>query len=311
MRLYLEDEIEHILILGAGASVDYGLPVWSDLDLLIKEKISKDEANYQYKKEMLNWIDKVGKEKEKKYDTIDECIAEESMSQEYLDDSEQECLDGSEIENQMFRVIKDIFNEAYKKDAKGWIRVLNEKILKGKERLERKIAFINYNYDDVLDKNFLIFSYLPLKLQRYNKRERLNTLSKVIACALYPHGCFFSKQELENTPHIKKHIDTMKSHDEKHLDVVSCYESKTHVIEKYDHGGTIKLYLLGLGGGLKINLNSIKFKIPISEIHVTIKDNSMKDKVMEFLSKEYKIPKTEINVYTTCEELVEKCFNSQ
>ena len=53
MKFELRSEVEHVLVLGAGASVDYGLPVWIDLNLLILEKINKDTKNsYKYKKEI-------------------------------------------------------------------------------------------------------------------------------------------------------------------------------------------------------------------------------------------------------------------
>lgn len=56
MKFELSSNIEHILVLGAGASVDYGLPVWEDLGLLIKKEVEKDIDNrYEYKKEILSW----------------------------------------------------------------------------------------------------------------------------------------------------------------------------------------------------------------------------------------------------------------
>jgi hypothetical protein len=293
----LNNNIEYVLVLGAGASVDYGLPTWRNLSLLVKEKIGKDtEKRYQYKKEILDWIDKVGEKK--KYKTIDECIKEESASKEYHSN-------GHEIENELFLVMKDIFNEIYKEQDNGWIRALNEKILLNKGNgLEHKIAFINYNYDNVLDKNFLIYTYLPQKHQLFNYRERLEALSKSVVKVLHPHGTFSSTSE--HSPRLYKVINTMKSGNEKYLNVVSCFESEGHSIGK-DYG-SLKLYILGLGGGLQINLNNMAFRNLVSEIHVTIKNTDEKDKIINFLSKRYNVPTTEINVYTTCKELIEKCF---
>jgi hypothetical protein len=73
MNLRLRSKINKVLILGAGSSVEYGLPLWKDLSFLIHEKINKDTENrYKYKKEIVSWLNKVGEDKE--YETIDRCI---------------------------------------------------------------------------------------------------------------------------------------------------------------------------------------------------------------------------------------------
>ena len=56
-------------------------------------------------------------------------------------------------------------------------------------------------------------------------------------------------------------------------------------------------------------MSNINFDNRISEVHVTIKESSKRDDIITFLSEKYEIPKTEIVVYSTCEELVKKCFN--
>lgn len=301
MKLYLDKNIGHILVLGAGASVDYGLPTWKELSTLIRKKIQNDkETRYTHKKEILEWMDKV--DKEGKYKTIDECIKEESVSEEYHST-------GSEIENQVFEVIKDVFTEKYNDTNSGWIRTLNEKILSNRQaRLEKSIAFVNYNYDSVLDKNFLDFTYLPEKRRRYIDRNRLDNLEGIVVPALFPHGNVFSDHEVDSSS-IKRYLETMKSNDPEHLDVVSCFESNRHEVGKYEYGGNVKLYILGLGEGLRINLDNIEIKLPISEIHVTIMDSNLRDIIIKFLSEKYSIPTTEIKVYPTCNELIEECFN--
>ena len=299
MDFSLSRGVNSILVLGAGASVDYGLPVWNDLGSLIKEKLSKDQIGFfQYKKEILAWVDKVGERKE--YSTIDQCLERESVSNEYH-------ANGSEIENQIFLIIKDIFLEKYKEGNGGWIRKLNEKILDNTS-LVNKMAFINFNYDDVLERNLLNFEHLPQKHKLLNHRITLDRLTRIKIPALYPHGTLFSQEELASPYHVDRNFHTMKSGVGNFIDAVSCYESERHVVKADIYMSSLKLYLLGLGAGLRVNLGNISFDAPISEIHVTIKNPSMKEEVLGFLHEKYKLPTGQINVYGNCKELVEACF---
>ncbi len=296
MEINLENQVGHVLILGAGASVDYELPTWKKLGLLMRKKLNEGTEN-NYKIEMLAWMDKVGEQK--KYRTIDECMTKESVSSEYRGN-------GYDIEDEIFLVIKEILDEKYKDNEDGWIEILNKKILDN-THLAKKIAFINYNYDSVLYKNFLNFKYLSQKERESTRSNELSVLSKTKAPALFPHDYLFSEKEIENYPCLNIYSNTPKTDNERDINAVSCHDSEHHNIVKF--GPAIKLYILGLGEGLQVNLNKISLSLSISEVYVTIKDANKKDEVINFLSEKYKTV-TEIQVYDTCKELVEKCFNN-
>lgn len=299
MEFTLGHNRKYVFILGAGASVDYGLPTWKELNNLIKTKIENDKNDqYKYKKEILDWLNKIGDDKT--YKTIDECITRESVSKNYHEN-------GHEIEDEIFRIVKDVFEEVYRENETGWIRKLNDKIKDSESMsLENRIAFINYNYDNVLDKNFLNFDYLPKKYKFFNNKDRLDILSSVKISCLYPHGYFSSEY---NSPYIHKEAETIKSSNKEFIDTVSCYESKKHNVVTYNSVQKMSLYILGLGGGLEINLNNIHFNNKISEIYITIKNKEREDQVTNFLSNKFKIPPTEIKAYKDCGDLIVNCFN--
>jgi hypothetical protein len=301
MQVVIDSDVNRILVLGAGSSVGYGLPAWKELGKMISEELNNDKTDtYKHKDSIRNWISKVGDCK--KYKTIDECIKEESSSKEFHSD-------GPEIENEIFLAIKNTFLRLYKENPEEWIMVLNEKILRDKKSShETKLAFINYNYDNVLEKNFLNFSYLSEK-QRLVNRERLEELSDHRVTALFPHGNFHLSDKVNPHGHISKVSNTFKSFDKKFVDAVSCHESEPHYISKSGYATySSKLYILGLSGGLQVNLDRINFDHLINEVHITIHNKNYKDELIDYLCKKYKKDPSSIKVYDSCRDLIEKCF---
>lgn len=298
MKFTVKSSVRKILILGAGASADYGLPTWKSLTNLIKHELDNDKENaIQHKKDILTWLNDVGEQK--KYKTIDECIQNESYSSAYPH--------GMDIENEVFHIMKMVFINSYKENEGGWLKILNEKILQKPEAsIENTIAFINYNYDNVLERNFLNFSYLHPKYQNYKYRGRLGSLINTKVDCLFPHGSLFKD---EPSDHIRRNIETMKSHDNNRLDAISCYENESHsVMISTSSVVSLDLYILGLGGGLEINLNNIEFDDKVVRVHVTVAKDFDKDRVVEFLAKKYKLPEERITTYDSCIDLINKCF---
>lgn len=294
------DYRNNVFILGAGASKDYGLPIWKELDSLIKERLKGTGSNqYSRAKDILIWLYKIGERNE--YKTIDECIEKESVSGIYHSD-------GDTVENELFRSIKDIFNEVYVENNEGWITRLSDKILRQPGRFEEKIAFISYNYDDILEKNLLRFEYLPGKHSRLNYKSRLDQLSKARVPVLYAHGNFYSKPEVSQNSHTERHFRTIKSDVSGYIDAVSCYESYNHEIDHSVYANALNLYILGLGGGLRFNLSKLSINQPVSQIFVTISNASDDEEVIKFLNTKFKVSAENISIYRDCTNLIEKCF---
>lgn len=302
MNFQLPSHVRNILILGAGASAEYGLPVWDELGPLITAKIRNDFTGaYQYKEEILTWINKIGQGK--KYVTLDQCLQVESAERDFH-------TTGTAVENQIFLILKDIFTERYNLNGDGgWIRKLNEKLLRPKSGSPgTAISFINYNYDDVLERNLLNFEYLPDKHKRLNFRDRLKELSEKEFATLYPHGNLFSVDELSYRHNVSRSSHTMKSGEDDFVDAVSCLESYPYRVITGPNIMGLTLYILGLGGGLQINLGNLDFDVSVSRIHVTIRNPAVREGLVNYLIERFQIPSDKISVYDDCQHLVESCF---
>lgn len=318
MKKYLSVEKNKIFILGAGSSVDYGLPVWSELTILIKDYLEGEKGkNNKHKKEILEWLSLIS---EDSYHTLDECIYNETSSSKYKEN-------GQDIEFEIFRILEEIFRALYSKEfyykETSWIKNLNEKIRKKVYLDSTNIFFINYNYDNVLADNILDFSYLSKTERERLYRERIENLSDIstggdsekIPC-LHPHGLF----NYSDRGFLLEETDTINSHNDSIHEAVSCYHSKKHEVNFSHNSKGVNLYILGLGAGLKLNIQNIIFsdKSIIKNIYVTIKSNSNKTKqenekdkkeIIDFLKEEFSLQEDNITSFEDCVTLIEGCFS--
>ena len=296
MEIEISHNKKHIFILGAGSSKDYCMPTWNELSEKVTNYIKQDTDNkYKYKSEIHDWLKMLS---DNKYLTIDECISNESVN--FRDK-------GDEIENEIFTIFKDIFIESYKPNNEGWIKILNIKILQ-KYNLEDSLFFINYNYDQVLEDKLLNFEFLSSKETRHTYRERISPLStyKNYINALYPHGNLFTKNDFQDGSKLRKIIKTIKTGDEVHHDAISCHDSKyyTFTITPFDNTDR-ELYILGLGGGLKVNLEKLGFdEINVSNIHITITDPKDDNEIIGFLCNKFLVESDKVKVYRNCVDLI-------
>ena len=125
MNINISDN-KNIFILGAGASAEYGFPLWKDLDVLIKKELDNGNNNYNHKNEILEWLAKV---EDGIHNTIDKCISVESISDNYRDT-------GDDIEKEIWHIIKKVFDNIPILDQdildKTWLSDFNTYVLRNK-----------------------------------------------------------------------------------------------------------------------------------------------------------------------------------
>jgi hypothetical protein len=206
--------------------------------------------------------------------------------------------------------VKDVFEEVYRENNEGWIRKLNDKILRHpRNRLEEEIAFVSYNYDNILEKNLLKFGHLPGKYSRLNVKPRLDQLSATVRMpVLYGHGNLYAESEVSKDSYTKRYFKTMKSGIDGYIDVVSCYEGHNHTIKHDPYTNELELYILGLGGGLKFNLSKLTFSKKVTKVFVTVCDAGNDEDIINFLSTRFKVPPQEIFIYRNCIDLIDDSF---
>ena len=142
----------NVFVLGAGASVDYGLPVWCELWELLIEDIKKNGLSgisAGASNRFLNELEQIGPGK--KYETVDEVISN------FEDDKVE--FPGTTVA--IFEVVKKVFTSRAMAQSAGWIETFvkqnNMEILLTNEASNYPTFFINFNYDTLLLSKFVQF----------------------------------------------------------------------------------------------------------------------------------------------------------
>ncbi len=139
---------ENLVLLGAGASVDFGLPTWKQLEQLLKIEIGKDQFSNKIMAGSRKLLNSIGTEAE--HQTLDQALSTQPGTTE-----------DNSIEKYIFEKIGKIFDENYKTNNESWLwqfflKKLKYNKEKGENFLEknfnpiRDITFINFNYDNIL-----------------------------------------------------------------------------------------------------------------------------------------------------------------
>lgn len=326
----------NIFVLGAGASVDYGLPVWSELGDLLIQNIEENKATI-LSADVSNLVGELGQiGKGKKYRTVDEMISKFS----------RETTDFAETTAAWFKEVKTILEQRVKPESVGWIETFvrknNLEILLHNGASNNPSVFINFNYDTLLLMKIVEF-YNGIYVNTANPKKAEWIAKNGLAfekrfqyCAtdiFHPHGVLylFDKDEIkigENTycyPTTKTFINSHTSGDGPPVNTtrtgednaISCHDAYEHFtfieikkrISSLARGGEgatdIRLILLGVGpDSLAFNLNKIfnEQTFAVSQVYYTCTNEDEEYIYQQYLNR---FQATSVR-YENCQELVEE-----
>ena len=326
----------NVFVLGAGASVDYGLPVWCELSDLLIHHIEENKATIS-SADMSIFLGELGQIGTcKKYRTVDELISTFS----------RETTDFAKTTAALFKEVKTILEQRVRPESIGWIETFvrknNLESLLNNAASNNPSVFINFNYDTVLLMNIIEFfkiiflNTLNTERAEWVAQSGLDFEKRFRYCArdiFHPHGVLylFDKGEIkigENTscyPTTKTFINAHTSGDGPPVNTtrggvdnaISCHDAYEQFtfsdikkrIDDLARGGEgtaeIRLILLGVGpDSLAFNLDKIfgEEAFDVRQVHYTCKKKDEKHVYEQYLNRFEAATES----YEDCQELVEK-----
>ena len=329
----------NVFVLGAGASVDYGLPVWRELRELLIEDIKKNGLSGfapGASNRFLDELEQIGPGKT--FETVDEMISN-------FEDDEAVF---PETTVAIFEVVKKVFKSRAVAESAEWIETFvnqnNMEILLTNEVSNYPTVFINFNYDTLLLSKIVQFfkhkcanaSKSEIKQWRLQHGADSDFGKQFEHCAndiFHPHGILYlcesdevrigRKASCHPTSKTFRNARTRgASLDVSYIKVgvdnaISCHDTQEHFtfadikkrINNLAGSGQrnveMRLILLGVGpDSLAFNLNKIfgGQTFDVKEIHYTCTKEDDKH-IYERYFNEFQATSQR---YENCQELVEK-----
>ena len=333
----MSTKFANIFVLGAGASVDYGLPIWCELSDLLIQQVTEIEAR---KFSLDIWNRLVGELEEigsgKKYSTVDEMISKFSRS----------TPDFAEVTEEIFEQVKIILKSRVITENVGWIEELIDKndleILLTRKATNYSTVFINFNYDTLLVSKIVQFFHREFRRTPNEEKAEWYTQTgldferKFEYCAnhiYHPHGVLylFDGNEIkigEKTfcyPTTKTFINAQTTVEDRRVssygsgsnNAISCHDAHEQFtfadIKERIHelaGGAqgdveVRLIVLGVGpDALEFNLDKIfdGQRFHVKQVHYTCKREHEIHIYKQYFDK---FQATTMR-YKNCKELIQK-----
>lgn len=325
----------NMFILGAGASVDYGLPVWSELEGLLLDYL-KDYTDCLGSRDLtqrfIEELNKIGPGE--KYDTVDRLISVFPHGNDNFPDPTEAIFDA----------VKEIFQRRVRLNSGGWIEIFlaknNVQPRLENENSHNPSVFINFNYDTLFLSR--VVKSFKEKYERFPERKKWKKLTgreyetEFEGCAndiFHPHGIsvLCGKEELKiglknfchptsNTyrnaqqrvggtdlSRIKLGVDNAIScHDTQDHFTFAQIKARIKELARSGHGkAEMRLILFGMGpDALEFNLDKIfgGQKFDVRQIYYTCTE----EKNVHTYEAYFEKFRATIQRYSDCEELVEK-----
>ena len=327
----------NVFVLGAGASVEYGLPLWCELSELFVEEIKKNRASVvspDLSYRFLEELEEIGTGK--KYSSVDEMISKFSS----------ETGNFPATIRWLFEVVKRIFQSRVRTENVGWIETFVDKnnleILLNNEASNSPSMFINFNYDTLLVLKIVQFfnndyssTLNPDKAEWYKTRG-LDFERKYEYCVkdvFHPHGVLylFDRDEIKigektfccpttstfvnaQTPVNTLRVSSTRTGED---NAISCHDAKEHftfadikkrinnLAGRGQESSEMRLILLGVGpDSLAFNLDKIfgEEAFDVRQVHYTC----TKEDDKHIYERYFNMFQATSQRYQNCQELVEK-----